>query len=460
MVNRRFFVRDRGKTDLAALLLLHVMAYVGACAHPAHESAAPTKIPPQASSAAASNTPDVAHQRTDVPQTGVIQTAAGGGHSCALWRTGNVRCWGRNSDGQLGYGHTNNIGDDETPASAGNVDIGGKATQIAAGGRHTCALLDTGKVRCWGSNKFGQLGYAHTNNIGDNETPSSVGDIKLGEKAIQIATGELFTCALLFTGKVRCWGYNHAGQLGYGHTKNIGDDETPASVGDVAIDDHVIELATGGMHTCALVKTGKVRCWGYNLFGQLGYGHTHSIGDKMALTSLDNVSIPEKVTQITAGGASTCALLDTGHVRCWGYNNTGQLGYQTTDHIGDNETPSAVGVLNIGGKVSHVVAGGMHFCALLQTGNIRCWGMNRSGELGYGHRKTIGKNETPASAGDVVLGGTVIQLSTGSSHSCALLDTGKIRCWGTNKTGQLGYGHTNNIGDDETPASAGNVPIE
>ncbi len=77
------------------------------------------------------------------------------------------------STGELGYGHTNNIGDDESPASAGDVNVGGSVTQIAAGGRHSCAVLMGGAVRCWGSNEHGELGYGHTKNIGDNESPAS-----------------------------------------------------------------------------------------------------------------------------------------------------------------------------------------------------------------------------------------------------------------------------------------------
>ena len=136
---------------------------------------------------------------------------------------GRVRCWGANISGQLGYGHRNNVGDDESPASAGNVNVGGTVTvtQIAAGDQHTCALLDTGNVRCWGANISGQLGYGHRNNVGDDESPASIGNVNVGGRVMQIAVGltiSQHTCALLDTGNVRCWGANSRGQLGYGHT--------------------------------------------------------------------------------------------------------------------------------------------------------------------------------------------------------------------------------------------------
>jgi alpha-tubulin suppressor-like RCC1 family protein len=160
---------------------------------------------------------------------------SGGGHTCMVFGNGTVHCWGFDNTGQLGYGNTETIGDDETAASAGPVDLGGhRAIAVATGNFHTCALLDDGTVRCWGQGAFGQLGYGNPGSIGDNETPAAAGPVDLGgHKATAITAGAFHTCALLDDGTVRCWGRNNFGQLGYGNTENIGDDETPASVGPV-----------------------------------------------------------------------------------------------------------------------------------------------------------------------------------------------------------------------------------
>ncbi|MEZ5112747.1 MAG: RCC1 domain-containing protein [Nocardioidaceae bacterium] len=96
--------------------------------------------------------------------------------------TGDVRCWGSGGNGRLGYGNTTNIGNDETPATTGNITLGAKATAIAAGDSHTCALLTTGGVRCWGYGYYGQLGYGNTNTIGDDETPATAGNVNLDPK--------------------------------------------------------------------------------------------------------------------------------------------------------------------------------------------------------------------------------------------------------------------------------------
>src|SRR5690606_29410710 len=127
--------------------------------------------------------------------------------------------------------------------------------------------------------------------------------------------------------------------------------------------------------------------------------------------------------------------------------------------IGDNETPASVGDVDVGGPVVDIAAGTNHTCALLDGGALRCWGRNDVGQLGYGHTRNIGDDEAPASAGDVDVGGAVVKLALGGDHGCALLDTGAVRCWGRGYEGQLGHGVPHDRGDDETAAFAGDVPL-
>ncbi|QQR91474.1 MAG: hypothetical protein IPJ88_07050 [Myxococcales bacterium] len=389
----------------------------------------------------------------------VVEVSAGASHVCAITNSSAVRCWGYNGSAQLGYGHTNNIGDDEPASAAGDVSVGGNVIQVSAGGVHTCALLDTGTVRCWGANSFGQLGYGNTTIIGDDELPSSAGDVNVGGTVTQIATGYQHTCALLSTGTVRCWGLNAWGQLGYGNTTTIGDDELPSSAGDVNVGGTVTQISCGRYHTCALLDTGAVRCWGGNNHGQLGYGNTNTIGDNETPASAGDVSVGGTVTQVKASETLSCALLDIGTVRCWGWGFTGQLGYGNTNSIGDNETPASAGDVSVGGTVSSIDVGSGHVCALLDTGTVRCWGTSADAQLGYGNKLAIGDNELPSSAGDVTIGGTATQVVAGYIFSCALLDTGALRCWGYGGYGTLGYGNINMVGDNETPASVGDVPL-
>jgi cysteine-rich repeat protein len=390
----------------------------------------------------------------------VVDVALGNFHSCAVLSTGNVRCWGTGFSGQLGYGNTNDIGDDEHPASAGDVDVGGTVVQITAGNSHTCALLDAGQVRCWGTSSFGELGYPGLYAVGDDETPASVGDVAVGGTVIQISAGMFHTCALLDTGKVRCWGDNVSGQLGYGNTDGIGDDENPSVAGDVIVGYDAVQIAAGKDHTCALLNNGAVRCWGNGSYGQLGHGNTLSIGDNEAPALHGSIPIDGIAVQVTVGTYHTCVRLDGADVRCWGSNSFGALGYpDVADSLGDNEPPTEVGTVEVGGPVVDISADGNHTCTVTEVGGVRCWGSAGVGQLGYGNTENIGDDEIPAIAGDVQIDGAAVRVVAGAASTCALLATGILRCWGRNNFGQLGLASTETIGDDELPTSVDPVQV-
>jgi alpha-tubulin suppressor-like RCC1 family protein len=368
-------------------------------------------------------------------------------HTCAVSGTGRVRCWGANHAGQLGYGHTETIGDDELPSEAGDVDVGGVVTQIGAGYAHTCALLDTGAVRCWGEGG-GMFSYPRGVTIGDDETPASAGDVDIGGPAKQIAVGFSHTCALLDNGTVRCWGMG-GGALGYGHTETIGDDEAPASAGDVDVGGAVSQVSAGNSVTCVLLTTGGLRCFGVNFYGRLGYGNLDNVGDDETPASAGDVPVGANVLQVAADSGQhashACALVDGGAVVCWGQGSWGAPGYGTLDDIGDDETPASIGNVEIDEPVVQIATGGTHTCALLQSGAMRCWGNNGAGQLGGGSKEE-----------DVPVAGDVAMIACGGGSTCALAYDGAVRCWGDNQLGELGYGHTEFIHD---AAAVGAVSI-
>ncbi|MEM1270061.1 MAG: T9SS type A sorting domain-containing protein [Bacteroidota bacterium] len=409
----------------------------------------------------------------------VTQVSAGNLHTCVRTSTGGVRCWGRGDVGQLGYVNTDDIGDDETPAMVGAVNVGASVNRVATGTFHTCALTSTGGVRCWGAGTFGRLGYGNTDAIGDDEAPSTAGDVSIGPTAIQISAGGNHTCVRTSAGAVRCWGENLTGQLGYGNTDNIGDDELPATAGDVSVftaaelsgGATAAQVAVGGLQTCVVTNTGTVRCWGVGSFGRLGYGNTNTIGDDEVPSSLasPDVSVGAAVTQVAGGRDHTCTVTTTGTVRCWGRSNVGQLGYGNTNTIGDDEVPSSLASpdVSVGLPVTQISAGDAHTCAVTTSGTVRCWGNGTDGQLGYSNTDTIGDDEAPSTAGDVNVGLPVTQVSAGAAHTCALTNAGTVRCWGGGgiapfpNVGQLGYGNTDAVGDDPSRSiiAAGDVPI-
>jgi alpha-tubulin suppressor-like RCC1 family protein len=259
----------------------------------------------------------------------------------------------------------------------------------------------SGSVRCWGKNDHHQLGYASSATIGDDELPTAAGLVDVGGRVTQVATGLAYSCALLSTGKVRCWGDNLSGGLGYPGVTSVGDDETPAAAGDVDVGGKVTQLVVGMLHTCALLENGKVRCWGSPADGRLGYANANAIGDDETPAAAGDVDVGGKVTQLAAGDYSTCALLETGKVRCWGAGMRGELGHASLSDIGDDETPASAGDIDVGGVVTLVDVGFLHVCVTLDSGSVRCWGRGETAALGYGNLLVIGDDETPASAGDV-----------------------------------------------------------
>ena len=391
---------------------------------------------------------------------GAVQVVSGWYHTCALTTKGEVRCWGRNTYGQLGRGNVLQIGDDELPnVLVPPIDLGAKALSLVAGEYHTCALVEGGKVRCWGRSPNGQLGLASTQSIGDNEQPWSVSDVPIGAKVEALAAGRSHTCALVTGGKVRCWGAGTGGALGYGNVDHIGDNETPASAGDVMVGGVALQIAAGESYTCAIVDNGKVRCWGLGTNGTLGLGNTANIGDNELPSSADPLSLGTPAKRIAAGRRHTCIIATDDSVLCWGLNSNGQLGIGSVAALGDNETPGAGGAVNIGDdKPIDLALSYASTCALLDSGKVRCWGNATYGQTGKADILQIGDDEAPVTIEPIDIGAPITQISASWYQVCTRGQDYGVRCWGRSEFGQLGYGNLDNVGDDELPSSAG--PVE
>jgi cysteine-rich repeat protein len=412
------------------------------------------------------NTVDSDGCDNDCTYTEILAVDAGGAHTCVLIEGGRVRCWGLNGAGQLGLGNTENIGDDELPSAAGDVDLPMPAIQVSAGlGFHTCALLENGSVYCWGRNDSGQLGYGNTNNIGDDH--DLVGPVEVGINVEQLVVGAYHTCVRTSGDDVRCWGLGSLGRLGYGNGAQVGDDEVPSSVGDVNLGGgSAIHVTAGGAHTCAISLVASIYCWGRSDLGQLGYGNTNNIGDNETPASVGAASIIPmglgpftKVTQISAGVVHTCAVFETGDALCWGDGLLGQLGTSDTQPVGDDELPSTLPALEFPDEVVLISSGSAHSCALLAHNDAFCWGSNAFGQLGYGNLDHIGDDESAAAGGPIDLGTPPVQIDAGFFHTCALTESNEVRCWGNNDAGQLGLGHVDKVGDDEFPIDEPAVSI-
>ena len=395
----------------------------------------------------------------------VIDLAVGPDRTCAILNDGGLRCWG---SGPLGYPpEVGVVGDNEHPYEVGDVPAGGPVKQVALGDDFSCLLYEAGNVRCFGAGMNGQLGYGNTVDI--DAIPADIDDVSLGEPARQIVAAETHACALLESGAIRCWGLVRAGfvnsPLGYGNLETVGDNEVPSDLPAIEIGGAVIALSTAFSHMCAILggADGRVRCWGHagilDPYSVLGHPGIRILGDDEAPSSAGDVSIGGKAIAIQSSRSSNCVLLEGGAVRCWG-SGLAMLGYGNATTYGDNESPAAAPELSLGG-IARALNGGIK-CALMSNGDVRCWGHNGAGELGLGNTDHLGDNELPVAAEAISLGGPAIKLSSGipglppdaidGSHACALLENHDVRCWGVNTSGQLGLGHQENIGDNEVPS--------
>jgi alpha-tubulin suppressor-like RCC1 family protein len=338
-----------------------------------------------------------------------LRVAARGSHTCALTTTGNIRCWGRNSDGQIGNGTKVNA---LTP-----IEVASDAAAVHAGWVHTCARTQAGGVRCWGNNQYGQLGDGTTTG---RLTPVDATGVTGTVSALGL--GATHGCALV-GGGLKCWGRNQMGQLG-----DVTDQDRSVAVAVSGLSSDVVAVTAGTEHSCALTSTGGVKCWGTNSSSQLGSGNkTHQWvpGDVVGLTS--------GVAKLVSGSYHNCVLTQAGAVKCWGLNMYGQLGDGT-----QTERSVAVEVPGLAGTVVALAAGHMHTCALTTSGGARCWGYNWDGQVGDG--TTVLTRQSPVDVSGLASG--VVDIAAGAAHTCAVLATGGIKCWGYNSSGELGDGTT------------------
>ncbi len=418
---------------------------------------------------------DGERQRYDSPMpvgapdgdTGWSSVSAGGEHTCAAALGGALWCWGANGDGQVGNGE---MVDEREPV----LTAAPRWLQVSAGPDFTCAratdIAPMVEVQCWGNGRVGQLGD------GDpayrvEPTPIDVGQMIWSE----VHAGGEHACAIASTHALVCWGANDSGQLG---TDDIDPRLLPTEPDDGS--NCWADLATGSLHTCALVDpecdgeiANDIFCWGNDRDQQLGNG-----GDTTdALTPTLVTSAQANWTGVYAGGAHTCAtkasslwcwgdnqageagvgtddpnvpapiMIDSGEwsevamspafpghtcgirggaVLCWGENSDGQIGDSP-----DRRSPFLVPGLGTFQQIS-VCAGDFHSCAVDANATLRCWGGNARGQLG--------NNSVESATTPVTIPGAWSQVSCGGEHTCAVGSDEAVRCWGRNQEGQLGNG--------------------
>ena len=359
--------------------------------------------------------------------TGPVTTgriAAGDKHTCVIRDDAQVWCWGDDSFGQLG---SSSFGGSYSETPIHTSGFGGRTpVQVAAGANHTCALMSDGTVWCWGSGGYIQLGDP------SGTTSLDPVQVSLGTTVSSIAVGGNTSCAVTTAGNVLCWGRNNKGQIGNGTTQLSGG-VTPVQLSAIPTSFTLRHLELGGQHSCATSTAGAVWCWGYANKLQLG-NTANSTTDQSTPVQTD--SLGSTAASVSAGTDYSCALTTGGTVMCWGNNANGQLGRGSATPA----TSAAPTAVSVGSNVAVVSAGNSHACVVTTAGAALCWGLGSSGQVGS--NSFTGTQATPTAVTGLSSG--VVDIASGGSHTCALLDTGNVTCWGLDDAGQTGQADLTN----------------
>ena len=393
-------------------------------------------------------------------------------HNCILTSSRQIKCFGRNNYGQLGYGDKITRGDG--PNEMGNylpfVNLENEmVVSVHSGVQHMCALLSSLDIKCWGRNNEGELGYEDDDDRGDNpnEMGSYLLNVDFGSEIVisQLTAGGYHSLIRTDNGMVKAWGDGYDGQLGSESSNSFGDNinEMGNYLPFVDLGSGLTSslIVAGGQHSCSFLDSGSLKCWGENGGGQLGQGHDNNIGDgsnEMGdnLSPIDFPSIVSPINFVICGFDFCAIISDSGELYLWGYNFSGQLGLGHGFSVGDE--PNEMGeylvstYLGSGRTMVFVGLGSQHSCAILDNYLVKCFGDGDDGQLGYEDRDSHGKTQNQM--GDYLLyvdlgsENTVYSLHLGDYHTCAVLQDNSYKCWGNNDYGQLGRGNTDSIGDE------------
>ncbi len=370
--------------------------------------------------------------------------------TCVLFNNKKIRCFGGSgtSAGHLGYEDKPARGGDLADLPTPYVNVGMEVEQLMLNGSVSCVLSPEKQVRCWGWRDV--TGNINTSIfLGDEpgEMPPEPFTFNKPLQKLSSSSGGSTPCAITEAGEVTCWtSFNSFfSVLGY-------EDMTPRKIPPFEYVNvgrpvkEVVSLETG---TCALALDDTVLCWGRWLLDQ-------TIGDQpgtMPPPPLDIVAGNQKIISFSGGTDHVCVAVENStQVYCWGKNNAQQLGHNDDDFVGNDLSEFPVRGVSLADAsfVKQVVAGSSFSgwsCGLLDNGNVTCWGFNEDGRLGY---VPDPNNDIRTRVSEPLdLGGKAVQIAAGSTHACALMRDGEVKCWGRNDFGQLGVGHTDIVGDEE-----------
>jgi len=338
--------------------------------------------------------------------------SAGGLHSCGVRANGKLYCWGSDLYDQIGDGVDDTP--DHTPRRIGIFE---DWNTVSAGYQHTCGIRHAGKLYCWGGDASGQLGDGGPN-VGTN-APKQIGTF---EDWATIDAGQDHTCGVRENGKLYCWGNDNAHQVGDGD--NALPATTPRRIGTF---EDWANVTSGQFHSCGVRSNGKLYCWGNDGAGQVGDGN-----DPTYAKAPRRIGTFEDWANVSAGALHSCGVRSNGKLYCWGSDGNDQIGDGANATVAN--APRRIGSFE---DWEIATTGRYHSCGIRHGGKLYCWGGDGSGQVGDG----INFGPDPATAPRRI--GTFedwANTDAGDSHTCGVRSNGKLYCWGWDDDGQVGDG--------------------
>ncbi|KAB2011241.1 hypothetical protein ES319_D09G006800v1 [Gossypium barbadense] len=261
----------------------------------------------------------------------IKQIACGDSHCLAVTMEGEVQSWGRNQNGQLGLGTTEDSPVPQKIKAFQGISI----KMVAAGAEHTAAISKEGALYGWGWGRYGNLGLGDRN---DRLVPEKVSTLN-EEKMNMVACGWRHTISVSVIGGLYTYGWSKYGQLGHG---DFEDHLVPYKVEALA-DSSIKQISGGWRHTMALTSDGKLYGWGWNKFGQVG------VGENTDICSPVQVKFPndQRVVQVSCGWRHTLAITEEQNIFSWGRGTNGQLGHGESM---DRNFPKIIEALSVEGS--------------------------------------------------------------------------------------------------------------
>lgn len=366
-----------------------------------------------------------------VPALSTVSSSGTNSYSCRVTGSlsNNITCWGTGSSGQIGNGQGNNA----LPSSVVMPNGVTSFTQFSSTGNSlSCGIASTGVVYCWGTGSSGQIGNGASISV---NTPTAVTMPNDVESFTSVSSNNNFSCAIADNGKIYCWGVGTNGKIGNGDIINV---NVPTSVTMPAGVESFSSVSTNSSFSCAIADNGKVYCWGSGKNGQIGNG-----------TNVSGVNVPTSVT-MPAGVASfssistnsnfSCAIADNGKVYCWGLGTNGRIGNGSASSV---KVPTVVTMPAGVESFSSISTNSNFSCAIADNGKVYCWGVGNSGQIGNGaNASTVSVPTAVTMPAEVT---SFSSVSTNANFSCAITNTGKVYCWGTGSSGQIGNGASANV---------------